>query len=89
MQNKTIALDKQQVIFKDLGIIEYKKAWDYQEELLQSNLEVKRQIRTTEFGVERLPLGKLKAIPKTVNHLLFCEHPSVYTLGKSGKKKMY
>ncbi len=87
MQNKTIELDKQQVIFKDLGIIEYKKAWDYQEELLLANLEVKRQLRSTEGKVQSLELESTITKPQTVNHLLFCEHPSVYTLGKSGKKE--
>ena len=46
MQNKWIAVDKQEVIFKDLGIIEYKTAWDYQEELLQANVKIKSAIRS-------------------------------------------
>jgi lipoyl(octanoyl) transferase len=99
LQNKTIELDKQQVIFKDLGIIEYKKAWDYQEELLQANLEVKKQLRSEAIGDGQLAIGNRQLAidnkqydtlnPKlsTLNHLLFCEHPSVYTLGKSGKKE--
>jgi lipoyl(octanoyl) transferase len=82
LQNKTIELDKQQVIFKDLGIIEYKKAWDYQEELLEANLEVKKKLRNYVTGNEELALNSQLS---TLNYLLFCEHPSVYTLGKSGK----
>jgi lipoyl(octanoyl) transferase len=76
LQIKSIVLDKQEVIFKDLGVIDYKDAWDYQEELLQENVKVKSDNRllTTE---ERKS--------DTKHHLLLCEHPAVYTLGKSGK----
>jgi lipoyl(octanoyl) transferase len=62
---------KQRVIFRDLGIIDYKSAWDYQEELVRQNIEKKR--------------AGINTKPETVNYLLFCEHPPVYTLGKSGK----
>ena len=68
-------LKKQQVLFEDLGIINYKAAWDYQEELVKKNVEVKAAARIANQPVESV---------KTVNHLLFCEHPPVYTLGKSG-----
>lgn len=67
-------MDKHQIIFKDLGIIDYKSAWDYQEELVQLNREIKSENRD-------LP-ENLRA--STTNYLLFCEHPPVYTLGKSG-----
>jgi lipoyl(octanoyl) transferase len=75
-------VDKQEVIFKDLGIIEYKTAWDYQEELLQANVKIKSAIRngllvTAAAETENHQL-------KTTNHFLLCEHPAVYTLGKSG-----
>ncbi|MGB4845779.1 MAG: lipoyl(octanoyl) transferase LipB [Ferruginibacter sp.] len=71
-------MDKQKVIFKDLGIIEYKTAWDYQESLLQENVKIKSAIRnslTPDSGL------------RTQNYFLLCEHPPVYTLGKSGKKE--
>jgi lipoyl(octanoyl) transferase len=84
LQNKSNELDKQQVIFKDLGIIEYKAAWDYQEALLQKNLEVKRKLRSEALGNEVQTNNHQLS---TINHLLFCEHPAVYTLGKSGKKE--
>ncbi len=71
-------MDKQKVIFKDLGIIEYKAAWDYQEELLQQNVKIKAELRN-------LPTQNPKL--KTQNYFLLCEHPPVYTLGKSGKKE--
>lgn len=69
-----------QIHITDLGIIDYQKAWDYQEVLLKENVQVK--------------LAKGKGAPatdipvateeETTNYLLFCEHPPVYTLGKSG-----
>jgi lipoyl(octanoyl) transferase len=70
-------VDKQQVIFRDLGIIDYKSAWDYQENLLQKNVTVKTTFRREEENVQPL------SIP-TTNYFLLCEHPPVYTLGKSG-----
>jgi lipoyl(octanoyl) transferase len=63
--------------FKDWGIIEYGKAWELQESLLSDNLAIKSKFRV-EYP-EILP----KDIP-TMQYLLFCEHPPVYTLGKSG-----
>ena len=76
----------QQVIYKDLGIIDYKAAWDYQEELVQQNREVKAALRLQAVDATQeneLPAEKLV----TKNFLLFCEHPAVYTLGKSGDMK--
>lgn len=67
----------QQVHFEDLGIIEYKTAWDYQEKLLQQNVTIKSAAR--QAGQDADP----KLLP-TQHHFLFCEHPPVYTLGKSG-----
>jgi lipoyl(octanoyl) transferase len=61
-----------EVIFKDLGLIDYKEAWDYQEKLFAETIDQKIQIRN----------GNTELITK--NYLLFCEHPHVYTLGKSG-----
>lgn len=71
-------MDKQKVIFKDLGIIEYKTAWDYQEALLQENVKIKSELRNS---------PTLNPKPQTQNYFLLCEHPPVYTLGKSGKKE--
>ena len=65
------------MIFRDLGIIDYKSAWDYQENLLQENLAIKASARTNTVDVPP------RLLP-TTHHLLFCEHPPVYTLGKSG-----
>lgn len=66
------------MIFKDLGIIDYKTAWDYQEKLLLENVTLKTAARRSETVVEPLTLS-------TKNYFLICEHPPVYTLGKSGK----
>ncbi len=70
-------MDKQPVIFTDLGIIEYKQAWDYQEMLLFDNVKIKSTARDQDV------FSSSKDIP-TQHHLIFCEHPPVYTLGKSG-----
>ncbi len=67
----------QQVIFQDLEIIGYQTAWDYQERLLQENVAVKAAARKLEGEPNPLSLP-------TTHYLLFCEHPAVYTLGKSG-----
>lgn len=70
-------MDKQQVIFTDLGIIDYKSAWDYQEKLLNQNISIKS---TSRLNSPELPVTQIP----TKHYLLFCEHPPVYTLGKSG-----
>ena len=68
---------KQQVIFRDLGLIDYKECWDYQEKLLQEIISVKSQNRNLSS----------ESLVQTLNYFLFCEHPHVYTLGKSGDEK--
>jgi len=54
--------------YKDIGTIDYKEAWEYQEKLFDEILSGKKN-------------GQ---VPN--NYLLFCEHPHVYTLGKSGQQ---
>jgi lipoyl(octanoyl) transferase len=63
--------------FIDLGLIDYQQAWDYQTDLFNQNLEIKKQNRDLPSDQQRI----------TNNHLIFCEHPHVYTLGKSGDEK--
>lgn len=63
--------------FADLGLIPYKEAWDYQTSLFDKILAVKAENRTR-------PENEQHA---TENFLLFCQHPHVYTLGKSGKQE--
>ena len=61
----------QNVFFKDIGLVDYKKAWDFQEKLFNKTLSIKSKNK------------KEATSNKTENHLIFCEHPHVYTLGKS------
>ncbi len=61
-----------QVLFKDLGSMDYKDAWDYQNELFQGIIDIKLSNRKREVK-ETSP-----------NYFLYTEHPPVYTLGKSG-----
>ena len=63
------------VNFQDLGKIDYKECWDFQEEIFAEILAVKSTNRKENKTVS------------TKNHLLFCEHHHVYTLGKSGDEK--
>ena len=67
MSNKTVK-------YQNLGLIDYKEAWDYQEKLFRATVDKKISIRNGESD------------ETTENHILFCEHPHVYTLGKSGDK---
>lgn len=81
------------MIYKDLGIIDYKSAWDYQEKLVQQNREIKTKLREAASyelqvtGNTNYPDTTTNHKPQTKNYLLFCEHPAVYTLGKSGSMK--
>ncbi|NJN26804.1 MAG: lipoyl(octanoyl) transferase LipB [Cyclobacteriaceae bacterium] len=70
-------IKNKKVIFQNLGLVDYQKAWDYQETLFRGLVEQKLQNR-------ELPDHQQQ---KTANYLLFCEHPHVYTLGKSGKQE--
>jgi lipoyl(octanoyl) transferase len=79
-------MNKQQVIFRDLGKMDYKEAWDYQERLLQENIRKKSGVLSSESGVRSQDSGvdEENFEKGTQNYLLFVEHPPVYTLGKSG-----
>jgi lipoyl(octanoyl) transferase len=77
-------MSKQQVIFRDLGVMDYKTAWDYQEQLLQENVKIKSLVFSQESVVANDPLAPDTPHPTTQHYLLFVEHPPVYTLGKSG-----
>ena len=63
------------VQFIDLGLIDYQQGWDRQEKLFAEIIDIKIQNRNI--------IAESQAI--TPNYLLFCQHPHVYTLGKSGK----
>ena len=74
-------MKNKQVIFKDWGLIDYKEAWDKQEALFADTVNLKIQIRNREAAAE----ANKDEPTRTPNYLVFCEHPHVYTLGKSGK----
>lgn len=61
-----------EVQFVDLDLIDYKEAWDLQESLFNRSVQDKIRIRQGEQNIF------------IKNYLLFCEHPHVFTLGKSG-----
>ncbi len=77
-------MNKEQVIFRDLGLMDYKTAWDYQEKLLQENVRKKSVVYSLESGVEENVLTTYDSSLTTRHYFLFVEHPPVYTLGKSG-----
>lgn len=63
-----------EVIVQNLGLIDYKEAWDVQEQYFKS--AINRKIARREEPSLSLPK----------NYLLFCEHPNVFTIGKSGNE---
>lgn len=70
-------IQNKNLTFRDLGIVDYQQAWDLQEKLLAETVAIKIANRN---------LPEIDQNP-TNNHLIFCEHPHVYTLGKSGKEE--
>jgi len=69
-QNKTL-------IFRDLGLMDYVPAFEYQENLMKSIIDLKLKNRDRTDGISE----------ETPNYFLFVEHPHVYTLGKSGDEE--
>ena len=94
LQNKLITLDKQTVLYKDLGLVDYKIAWDYQEMLFQQNVGIKSLLRKKELSTNdyiNIQKENTDIIDKVIDaeiltkhYLLLCEHSPVLTLGKSG-----
>jgi lipoyl(octanoyl) transferase len=60
------------VEFIDWGLIDYQQAWEQQDQVFNQTVALKTANRTNNTTLE------------TPNYLIFCEHPHVYTLGKSG-----
>lgn len=60
------------VIWEDIGLKDFKEVWDYQERVFKKAVDLKIASKDTN------QLG----LPE--NRLIFCQHPHVYTLGKSG-----
>ena len=61
-----------EIKFIDLGLMDYKEAWDFQQKLFDEIVDIKKKNREDNTKI------------KTPNYFLFVEHPHVYTLGKSG-----
>ena len=70
---ETIVQNKE-VEFIHLGEIDYQEGWDYQEDLFKRVVDTKINNRKANEGDQEI----------TKNYLIFCYHPHVYTLGKSG-----
>lgn len=66
----------QTVQLQNLGLQPYKQVWDYQEQLLQEALAVKKELATN-------PAANIS----TSHQLLLVQHPHVYTLGKTGHEE--
>lgn len=67
----------QKVHIEDWGCIAYKTAWEQQEKLLAENVEIKSTARKNDLDTD-------PALLPTQHYFILCEHPPVYTLGKSG-----
>ena len=77
----------QEVFFRDMGAVAYKDAWDFQEQLLQKNVQAKTLAKAglsyaSSHDTRQELFSEQQA--DTHHHLLLCEHHPVYTLGKSG-----
>jgi lipoyl(octanoyl) transferase len=67
----------QHIQYIDWGLIDYKQAWDQQEQLMQDIIAIKMHNRNLENALHEMSPHKF----------IMCEHPHVYTLGKSGSEK--
>lgn len=68
-------MEKPKVKFLDLGSIKYKDAWNRQTTMHEELKAIKKHNRFKEEEEEE---------KHQKHYLIFCEHPHVYTLGKSG-----
>lgn len=66
-------MKNKKIIFQDWGMLDYQAAWDRQESIFAATIAAKVTNRTNNSD---------NPVP---NHLIFVEHPHVYTLGKSGQ----
>ena len=76
-------MKNKQVFFQDWGLTDYKEAWDRQEAIFGQTVDLKTKIRNRKITSEGDEYSEEDEL--TPNYLVFCEHPHVYTLGKSGK----
>lgn len=63
------------IVFKDLGLKDYKETWDLQ-------LEVHNKLKAAKYDIANIETSSSEEI--VLPHIFFVEHPHVYTLGKSG-----
>ncbi len=63
------------IVYQDLGLISYQEAWDYQTQLFEAVIGRKLHNRKASATDQ----------VEQYHHLLLCEHPHVYTLGRNGK----
>ena len=62
--------------YEDIGLKDYKEAWDYQTTLFKELVDIKKSDEADKpHGLENHP-----------GTLIFVEHPNVYTLGRSGSE---
>ena len=69
------AVRNKATVYLDLGLIDYQKAWDYQTGLFNGIIDVKLRNRDLPANLQQ----------PTSNYLIFCEHPHVFTQGRTGK----
>lgn len=67
-----IIMKNKKIIFEDWGLLGYEAAWERQEKIFSATVDAKIANRNATIG------------KPVENHLIFVEHPHVYTLGKSG-----
>lgn len=67
-------IQNKSIIFKDLGTIPYAEAWSFQEKIFEETIRIKLQNRDLLHSEQQA----------TPNYLFICQHPPVYTLGRSG-----
>ena len=78
LKSVILGMQKQPVFFRDMGVMGYQEAWDYQEKLLRQNVDIKTRYHSAQQKQQK---------NSTTNYLLFVEHPPVYTLGKTGHEE--
>lgn len=76
---------KHNVYFEDKGLVPYKECWDYQLGLFHEMTERKKHSSLNPPTGNQAPSTNFDK--PTESRLIFCSHPHVYTLGKSGKEK--
>jgi lipoyl(octanoyl) transferase len=77
-----MSMKNKQVTFQDWGLTDYKEAWERQEAIFNDTVNQKIRLRNQQMAMTGEETSEDEATP---NYLIFCEHPHVYTLGKSGK----